>query len=85
MSHNIIKTDYLIEFSKILGQQTDYQEILRLVTNKVSQIFFADLTLILMLNPDTRETVKTIFKDGKNTAVNDGDDLSIIPAIAGGS
>jgi len=24
------------------------------------------------------------FKDGKNTAVKDGDEISIIPAIAGG-
>lgn len=24
------------------------------------------------------------FKDGKNTPVNDGDELSIVPAIAGG-
>ncbi len=24
------------------------------------------------------------FKDGKNTSVNDGDDISIVPAIAGG-
>jgi molybdopterin synthase sulfur carrier subunit len=25
------------------------------------------------------------FKDGKNTALRDGDELSIVPAIAGGS
>ncbi|MEJ2635552.1 MAG: hypothetical protein P8184_09700 [Calditrichia bacterium] len=45
-----------IEFAKILGQQTDFQEVLRLVTNKAAQFLKADLALILMLNPDTRET-----------------------------
>jgi transcriptional regulator with GAF, ATPase, and Fis domain len=57
----------LIEFAKILGQQTDFEEILRLVANKTTQFLNADLALILMVNPDTRETVKTIFKDGKLT------------------
>lgn len=54
------------EFAKILGQQTDFQEVLRLVAHKAAQFLKADLALILMLNPDTRETVKTILKDGKN-------------------
>ena len=54
------------ELAKILGQQTDFQEVLRLVAHKAAQLLKADLALILMLNPDTRETVKTILKDGKN-------------------
>jgi transcriptional regulator with GAF, ATPase, and Fis domain len=61
----------LIEFAKILGQQTDFEEILRLVANKTTQFLNADLALILMVNPDTRETVKTIFKDGKLTELRE--------------
>jgi transcriptional regulator with GAF, ATPase, and Fis domain len=60
-----INTDDLIEFAKILGQQTDFREVLRLVAHKSAQFLKADLALVLMVNPDTRETVKTIIKDGK--------------------
>lgn len=60
-----IQNEDLFEFAKILGQQTDFQEVLRLVAHKSAQFLKADLALILMLNPDTRETVKTIIKDGK--------------------
>ena len=56
----------MYEFINILSRQTDYQEIVRLIANKSSQLFSADTALILMLNPDTRETIKTIIKDGKN-------------------
>ncbi len=63
-THEILQQQF--EFAKILGQQTDFQEVLRLVAHKAAQFLNADLTLILMLNPDTRETVKTILKDGKN-------------------
>jgi transcriptional regulator with GAF, ATPase, and Fis domain len=55
----------LYEIAKLLGQQSNFKEILRLVAQKASQFLEADLALILMLNPDTRKTVKTIFKDGK--------------------
>jgi transcriptional regulator with GAF, ATPase, and Fis domain len=61
-----IQNEDIIEFAKILGQQTDFQDVLRLVANKAAQFTKADLALILMLNPDTRETVKTIIKDGKH-------------------
>ena len=65
MSHSAQKTEDLFDFAKILGQQTEFHEILRLVAHKSAQSLKADLALILMLNPDTRETVKTIIKDGK--------------------
>jgi len=60
-----INTTDLFEFAKILGQQTDFREVLKLVANKSAQFLKADLALVLMLNPDTRETVNTIIKDGK--------------------
>ena len=65
MSKEIRNNSDFFEVARILGQQSDFQEIVRLVAQKSGQYFNADLALILMLNPDTRKTVKTIFKDGK--------------------
>ncbi len=60
-----INTDDLFEFAKILGQQTEFREVIRLVAQKSAQLMKADLALILMLNPDTRGTVVTIIKEGE--------------------
>ena len=66
MSQRDLHSNNLFEFTKILVHQSDFNEIVRLVSQKSAQILDADLALILMLNPDTRETIKTIFKDGKS-------------------
>ncbi|UCF64701.1 MAG: sigma 54-interacting transcriptional regulator, partial [bacterium] len=55
-----------LELARILAQQTDFREILRLVAHKAASILQADLALVLMLNPDSRETVRTLFKDGRS-------------------
>jgi Nif-specific regulatory protein len=67
----------LFTFAKILGQQTEFREVLRLVAHKSAQFLKADLALILMLNPDTRETVKTIIKDGKHIDQKEYRDIHI--------
>jgi len=72
-----LQNEDIIEFAKILGQQTDFQEVLRLVAHKSAQFLKADLALILMLNPDTRETVKTIIKDGKHIDQKEYRDIHI--------
>lgn len=64
MSQRSIQSDDIFEFAKILGQQNDFHEVLKLVANKSAQFLKADLALVLMLNPDTRETVNTVFKEG---------------------
>ncbi len=66
MLNRIKHDDNLFEIAKILGQQTDFNEVLRIVAQKSSQLLKADFALVLMLNPDTRETVKTIFKEGQS-------------------
>ena len=66
MFKHSIYAEELFEFAKILGQRTDFKEVIRLVANKAAQLLKADLAFILMLNPDTRKTVKTIFKNGKS-------------------
>ncbi len=72
-----LKSDDLVEFAKILGQQTDFQEVLKLVAHKSAQFLKADLALVLMLNPDTRETVNTIIKDGKSIDQKEYRDIHI--------
>lgn len=65
------------ELAKILGQQTDFQQILRLVAQKSAQFLKSDLALILILNPDTRETVKTIIKNGHSIKEKEYRDINI--------
>ena len=77
MSRLNTQTEDLIEFAKILGQQTDFKEVVRLVANKTAQLLKADLALIMMLNPDTRKTVKTIFKDGRSIEQKEYRDIHI--------
>jgi len=55
----------LVDLATVLYQQSNYQEILRLTSHKLSQLLSADLALVLMLNPRTGQTVKTIFKEGQ--------------------
>lgn len=59
-----VTSDTLIEFADLLNQQTDLKEMLRLVSHKASSLLNAERSLILMLNPRTRRTVKTMFKGG---------------------
>lgn len=58
--------EYLFELAEVLGKQTDYEEILRLVSARTSAIFKSDITSILMINPSSDQTYKTIFKKEKN-------------------
>jgi transcriptional regulator with GAF, ATPase, and Fis domain len=58
-----LRLDSLIELANILAQQSDFQEILRLVTHKAANLLQAETALIMMINPQTNQTVKTIFTD----------------------
>lgn len=60
-----VKLESLIELASILEQQNDYEEVLRLVTQKASNLMRAEVVLIMMINPQTRQTVKTVYKEGK--------------------
>lgn len=58
------KTESLFELAVALGQQSDFSEILRVVSTTATGVFNANLASIVMLNPGTQNTVKTIIKDG---------------------
>ena len=55
----------LLELASVLEQQNDFQEVLRLVTQKAASLMDAETALIMMINPSTRETVKTVYKEEK--------------------
>jgi len=56
-------SERLFELAKILGQQNDFQEVLRLVSLKISNLFDAEIASIIMINPDTQNTIKTIIRE----------------------
>ena len=60
---NYTKLESLIELAQILGQQNDYEEVLRLVVDKASSLVNSDVALIMMINPKTRNTIKTIYAE----------------------
>jgi len=50
-----------IEFADFLSRQTDLKQIIELVAHQATLIVPADISLIMMMNPRTRETMKTIY------------------------
>ena len=58
------KLESIIELAAVLEKQSDFQEILRLVTQKATALFDAKTALIMMINPSTRETIKTLYRQG---------------------
>ncbi len=59
------KWDLLIDLACVLSQQNDFQEVLRVVAQQAASLFQAEAALILMINPRTRETVKTVMREGR--------------------
>lgn len=58
-------TDTLLELASILNQTTTFSESLHLVSQKASAIFNARGCTILMINPLSRETIKSVHHEGK--------------------
>lgn len=55
----------LFELAEVLSYQNNFQETLRLVTDKALEIFKADFASVVMINPRTQKTVKTIIRKTK--------------------
>lgn len=75
------KLSSLIELAQILNQQNDFQEILRVVAQKAVALLNADTAMIMMINPQTRQTVKTIQREGRDT---DNDQLHSVQTQVSG-
>lgn len=59
------KLEQLLELSDLLSQQNAFEEILRLVAQKAATLLHAQTALIMMVNPQTRQTVKTVVREGR--------------------
>jgi Nif-specific regulatory protein len=62
--------DSLFDLAALLSHQDDFDEILRLVSSRASELFKVKLASIIMINPQTQKTIKTIIRDGKKTDTN---------------
>lgn len=59
------KLEHLFELAAILSQQTDFQEILRVTAQKAAGLLNAETATIMMINPQTRNTVRTVMREGR--------------------
>ena len=59
----ITKLESLIELARVLGRQYDFEEVLRLVVERASVLVQSDSALIMMINPQTRHTIKTVYAE----------------------
>ncbi|MFQ5677594.1 MAG: sigma 54-interacting transcriptional regulator [bacterium] len=77
MSNRLSKLDPsgLLEFVLILSRQSNFDEILRVVAHKTTDILHADSAQLLMINPSTHETIRTIIRDGKTVSSRGLDSL----------
>lgn len=58
---HITKLESLIGLARVLGRQCDFEEVLRLVVEMASVLVQSDSALIMMINPQTRHTIKTVY------------------------
>jgi len=68
---DIQKIDSLFRFIRILSQQNEFQELIRIISKQASILFDPDIISITMINPQTQNTVRTIMKDEKENNDND--------------
>ena len=59
------KQESLFELASFLGNQTDFSEILRVISTKTVSMFNAEAASIVMVNPRTQNTLKTVIKEEK--------------------
>jgi transcriptional regulator with GAF, ATPase, and Fis domain len=55
----------LIDLAYALSQQNHFEEILRLVAQRTAALLHGQTALIMMVNPQTRQTVKTVVREGR--------------------
>jgi len=59
------KFEPLIDLAYALSQQNHFEEILRLVAQRTAALLHGQTALIMMVNPQTRQTVKTVVREGR--------------------
>jgi hypothetical protein len=61
---NIHDAEKVLGLAMLLSQQNDFQEILRFIASKGLTLFNADSITIVMVNPATQHTIKTLMREG---------------------
>ena len=61
----------LFDLASNLGKETDFDEMMRLITQQALYLFQASSANIMMINPQTRQTIKTVFKEGETELNNE--------------
>jgi len=56
----------LFELAGLLTELSDFDEILRIIPSKISANFNSDISSIVMINPHTQNTIKTIIREGQH-------------------
>ena len=59
------RLDQIFQLAEILSNQSDFQEALRVTTETASAQFNAAVVSIVMINPDTQNTVKTVIRESE--------------------
>ncbi len=57
----ISRLEALLDLSHILTQESDFKHMLQIITGKARTLFSADFALLMMINPQTHNTLKTVF------------------------
>ncbi len=57
----ISKLEALIELAHILKQESNFKQLLQVITEKACALFAADFALLMMINPQTHHTLRTVF------------------------
>ncbi len=65
------KLEAIVELAHILKQESDFNQILQIVTEKACELFSADIALLMMTNPQTHNTIKTVFSEKNDSYVRD--------------
>lgn len=55
----------LLEFATVLSEQNSFEEILRVAAQKTAAFLHAETALIMLVNPLTRHTIKTVVREGR--------------------
>ena len=56
---------HLLELAQMLAEQNDFHEMLRVTAKHAASLMHAESATIMMLNPQTHHTVKTVASEGR--------------------
>ena len=65
-----LKLESIIELVQMLNHQSSFEEILRIISTKSIQLFDADSAKVMMLNPQTENTIRTIYERREDKLLN---------------